>query len=397
MINSVKKISSKVISLMILLLLLVACKNYSDIPYSYKLPEKLNDNLQVAHIYDVNIDSSLIYRSIKKIKGGALGQTHSILIFRNNKLVVEEYFPGNKYIWEAPGHLGEYVNWGKNDLHNVMSVHKSITSACIGIAVDKGMIQSVDQSIFDYLPDHQRLKTSGKENITIEHLLTMTSGLAWREWGIPYSSIENPMIGIWFTDKDPISYILDVPLIHEPGTEFVYFSGSQIVLGEILKNATGYGIDEFCSKYLFEPMGIAEVQWTHTFDNGVIQCAGALKMTPRDMLKFGVLYLNEGKWDQTELLSENWVESSSKPYSENTEIKIPGEGSGNVGYAYSWYTKRLESGSAEINIYWALGWGGQKIIIIPEKQAVIVFTGGDYSSGTKHFGLLLDYLIPAMN
>ena len=365
--------------------------------YTYKLPEKLDDNLQVANMYDVNIDSNLIYQSIKRIKGGALGQTHSILIFRENNLIVEEYFSGNQFLWEADGHLGEYVTWKVNDLHNVMSVNKSITSACIGIAIDKGMIRSIDQSIFDYLPNHQHLKIKGKENIAIEHLLTMTSGLAWTEWGIAYSDIENPMIGIWYTDKDPVSFILDAPLTHEPGTHFSYYGGNQILLGEILRNATNYSIDEFASKHLLRPMGIDHVQWTKTFNNGVIECAGSLKMKPRDMLKFGIMFLNEGKWNQTELLSKNWVENSSKPYSNNIKIKIPGEDSGNVGYAYSWWTKRHIKGGTEMDIFWALGWGGQKIIIIPSKQAVIVFTGGDYSSGTKQFGLVTDYIIPAMN
>ncbi len=390
------RIFSKIFTSIILILFVVACKNYNKIPYIYKPPEKLNDDLRVADISDVYIDSTLFFQSVKRIKGGALGQTHSMLIFRKNRLVVEEYFPGNKYVWENLGHIGEYVKWGKNDLHNIMSVHKSITSACIGIAIDKGMIESVQQSIFDYLPDHLHFKKEGKENITIEHLLTMTSGLAWIEWGTGYTTTVNPMIGIWYSDKDPVSYILDTQLIHEPGTFFTYFSGSQILLGEILRNATGYSIDDFCSKYLFEPMGINQVRWTQKFENGVIQCAGALKMKPRDMLKFGITFLNEGKWEQTQILSKSWVENSSKPYSNNYGIKIPGENSGKVGYTYSWFTKELKAGNKKMDIYWALGWGGQKIIIIPEKEAVIVFTGGDYNSGTKHFGFVVDYLIQAM-
>ena len=277
-----------------------------------------------------------------------------------------------------------------------MSVNKSITSACIGIAIDKGMIESVNQSIFDYLPDHRHLKKDGKENITIEHLLTMTSGLAWTEWGASYSNIENPIIGIWYSDKDPVSFILEAPLAHEPGTHFSYFGGHQILLGEILKNATNYRIDDFSSKYLFEPMGIDSVQWTNTFSNGVIECAGNLKMKPRDMLKFGITFLNEGKWNQTKLLSKNWVTNSSKPYTNNTGIKIPGEDSGKVGYAYSWWTKKHTTGGEQIDIFMASGWGGQKIIVIPEKQAVVVFTGGQYNSGTKQFSLLADCIIPTM-
>lgn len=390
------KFCSKILISIILLLLVFACKDYNDIPYTYKSPENLSDSLQVANIADVKIDSNLIYQSIKRIKGGALGQTHSILVYRDNKLVVEEYFSGNKYIWDAPGHYGEYIQWNKNDLHNIMSVNKSITAACIGIAIDKGMIKSVKQSIFDYLPEHQQFKNNGKENITIEHLLTMTSGLDWTEWGVDYSSPENPIIGIWFSDKDPVSFILDAPLVHKPGTYFSYYGGNQILLGEILKNATGIRIDEFSSKYLFEPLGIHHVEWTNTFKNGVIECAANLKMTPRDMLKIGITFLNDGRWNQTQLISHNWIKKSSQPYANNIDIKIPGEDSGKVGYAYSWWTKEHSEGNKKMDIFMALGWGGQKIIIIPEKKAVIVFTGGEYNSGTKQFDFLVDYIIPAM-
>lgn len=391
------KIYSRIPLLIILLLFVIACKNFNNVSYVYKSPKNLNDRLQVASISELNIDSTLIFKAIKRIKGGALGQTHSILIARDNKLVVEEYFSGNKYVWDAPGHYGEYIQWNNDDMHNIMSVNKSITAACIGIAVDKGMIKSVEQSIFDYLPEHQQFRNNGKENITIEHLLTMTSGLDWTEWGANYSSTENPIIGIWFSEKDPLSFILDASLIHKPGTYFSYFGGNQILLGEILKNATGIKIDEFSSKYLFDPLGINQVEWTNTFKNGVIECAANLKMTPRNMLKFGLTFLNEGKWNQTQLISKTWIDKSSQPYSNNIGIKIPGENSGRAGYAYSWWTKDVSMGKKKLNIFWANGWGGQKIIVVPEKKVVVVFTGGEYNSGTNQFSLFEDYILPAMN
>ena len=390
------RVSSWTSTSIIISLMVFGCKNYNNIPYTYRQPEKLPNSLQVANISDVHIDSNLIYQAVKRIKGRAVGQTHSILIYRDNRLVLEEYFSGNKYKWDAPGHYGEYIAWNKHDLHNIMSVCKSITAACIGIAVDKGMIKSVNQSIFDYLPEHQQFNNKGKENITIEHLLTMTSGLAWTEWGVDYSSPDNPIIGIWFSDKDPVSFILDAPLVHKPGTHFSYYGGNQILLGEILKNATGKRIDEFSSIYLFDPLGIDHVEWTNTFKNGVIECAASLKMTPRNMLKIGITFLNDGKWNQTQLISKNWAKKSSESYSNNTDIKIPGEKSGRVGYAYSWWTKDVLLGKAKTDIFWAVGWGGQKIIIIPDKNAVVVFTGGDYNSGTNQFSLFEDYILPAM-
>jgi len=388
-------VSSLIVNIVIVFLL-ESCKNYDEIPYTYKIPNQLEDGIKVGSLSEVNIDSTILIQAIKRIQGGAIGQTHAILVYKNNILVLEEYFPGNEYFWEAPGHYGEYISWNKNRLHSVMSVTKSVTSACIGIAIDKGLIKSVHQSIFDYLPNHQHLKANGKDKITIEHLLTMTSGLGWTEWGVSYSNKENPIIGIWYSDKDPVSFILEGSLEYEPGTHFSYYGGNQILLGEILKNATNLNIDEFSKTYLFNPMKIDSVQWSEKFNNGVIEAAGGVKMKPRDMLKFGIVYLNNGKWNQQKLLSKDWVEKSTKAYLGNVSIKIPGEDSGKVGYGYSWWTKKLKTKDKTTSIYWALGWGGQKIILIPSFEAIIVFTGGNYNSGTDQFKILEDFIIAAM-
>lgn len=129
------------------------------------------------------MDSNLIAKAVGRICRGKYKELHSMLIYKNDKLVLEEYFSGHKYQWDAQGYRGELVNWNRDMFHSTMSCTKSFTSACIGIAVYQGFIADVHQSIFDYSPDHQYLKTDNREYITIEHLLTMTSGLAWDEWG----------------------------------------------------------------------------------------------------------------------------------------------------------------------------------------------------------------------
>ena len=146
-------------------------------------------------------------------------------------LVVEEYFEGHRYQWDQPDHHGEYIQWNRNETHDICSAAKSLVSALVGIAIDKGFIENVEQSIFDYLPDHQHLKVDNKEYITIENLLTMTAGLYWPEWSAPYSSMDNPTIGIWFSEIDPITYVLGHPWEAEPGSKFNYSSGNMIVLG----------------------------------------------------------------------------------------------------------------------------------------------------------------------
>jgi CubicO group peptidase (beta-lactamase class C family) len=363
-----------------------------SIPYTYQPPENINDGLDVGTLDEVSIDSELIEKAVNDINRGKYREVHSILIFKDDKLVLEEYFEGHEYQWDAPDHHGELVAWNSSMLHEIMSDTKSITSICIGIAIDKGFIESVHQSIFDYLPEHQHLNTGGKDKITIEHLLTMTSGLEWDEWSAPLSSADNDAVGIWFSDKDPISFILERPLVDEPGTSFTYNGGNQIVLGEIIKYATNMTIDEFSGKYLFEPLGTDSFDWWEQFENGVFEAAGGLKMTPRDMVKIGVTFLNSGIWNGEQIISEQWVEKSATPYADNEGIDVPGTDKRNVGYSYTWWTKEYP----ESDMFYAGGWGGQNIFVFPELNVVVVTTGGTYTSSTQIMSLLERYIIPAL-
>jgi CubicO group peptidase (beta-lactamase class C family) len=375
----------------------VSCTSDPTSQYIYKIPENIDDGLEVGSLDEVNIDPALIEKAVNKIRCGKYKEVHSMLIFKDNKLVFEEYFKGHKYKWDAPKHHGELVTWDRDILHSIMSDTKSITSACIGIAIDKGLIKSVHQSIFDYLPEHQHLNTDGKDKITTEHLLTMTSGLEGDEWSAPYSSSDNPATGIWFTYKDPITYILERPLIDEPGTSFSYFGGNMIVLGEIIKNAAKMTIEEFSGKYLFEPLGIDSFNWSLKFENGVIETAGGLKITPRAMVKIGATFLNKGVWNGKQIISKQWVEKSATSFPGNNGINIPGEDSGRVGYSYSWWTKQYSNSGKRINMFYAGGWGGQHIMVLPELNTVVVFTGGNYLTKRPPFKILKKYVIPAFN
>ncbi len=384
-------------ALIVLILALsgVSCSLESPGQYTYRPPDQMEDGLKTGTLDEVNLDARYLAEAVNEIKRGRYKEVHSILIFKDNKLVFEEYFKGHQYKWDGPGHHGEWVTFNRNMLHPIMSDTKSITSACIGIAIDQGYIESVHQSIFDYLPEHQHLNTDGKDQITIEHLLTMTSGLAWNEWNAPYSSPENDAIGIWFQEKDPITYILGRPLIHEPGTHFNYSGGNMIVLGEIIKNATQMKIDEFSWKYLFQPLGIDSANWTIRYPNGVIESAGSLVLKSRAMIKFGVTYLNEGVWNGRRIISEAWAEKSANAFQGNQGIRIPLEGSGKNGYSYSWWIHHFSHSGIRIRMFYAGGWGDQLIMVIPELNAVVVFTGGNYVSKRPAFKIFRKYVVQA--
>lgn len=387
-------------TLLIVLISLVinsGCEKDLSSQFHYTPPVENNDGLQVGTLQEVNMNEDGIRQSAGRIQHEKYGEIHSMLIYKDELLVFEEYFKGHQYQWDGPGHYGKVVAWNKDMQHCIHSDTKSIVSLCIGIAIDQGFIRDVNQSIFDYLPDYQHLKTKTKEHITIEHLLTMTSGLQWKEWGIPLSSIENDQIGIWFWEEGPMKYVLGRDLVAEPGKRFNYSGGDIQILVEILRNATGMKLDEFSGKYLFDPMGITSYDWWLIFPTGEIQGAGGLKLTPRDMVKIGAMMLNKGIWNGNRIISEDWVDKCKTPYPANKGIRIPGEDADGFGYAYTWWTTGIEHRGNPITCFLALGWGGQKIIIVPDLDMVLVFTGANYTSKVHEFEIIERYILRAID
>jgi CubicO group peptidase (beta-lactamase class C family) len=384
-----------IIVISILSLLLASCGTEPSGNYTYQMPESANDGFEVGSLDEVNVDSAMIEAAVDNIHSGKYSEVHSMVIVKDNKLVFEEYFPGHQYQWDGLGNHGAWVNWNRNMPHEIMSDTKSITSACIGIAIDKGFIESIDQSIFDDLPNHQHLNTDGKDQITIEHLITMTSGLEWKEWGTSYTDLENDILKLWVECNDQVSCVLEKPFVAEPGTEFVYSGGGMVLLGEIIKNATNMDIEAFSGKYLFEPIGIERPVWSR-FSSGVIDGSGGINLTPRDMAKFGVTFLDNGVWDGQQIISPSWVQKSAATYRDNKRINVPGEDSGRVGYSYTWWTKQYSHSDQKVNMYYAGGWGGQLIMVLPELNTVVVFTGGDYVTKRHNFKILEKYILPAI-
>ena len=376
-------------------ILSLGCTNDLSEIYPYDPPQNLDDGIEVGTLEELHIDTQMILKASEKIHNGRFGEVHSMLIYKDNNLVFEEYYKGHRYQWDAPDYQGELVNWDQNMAHEMMSVTKSFTSACIGIAIDQGFIESVHQSIFDYLPDHQHLKTDYREYITIEHLVTMTMGLAWDEWSVAHGSAANDIDGLWFDCKETVTCVLDRPWWQEPGKLFTYNGGGMAILTEILRNATGMNISEFSEKYLLDPLGISNFKWSQ-FPGDVWDGSGAFEICPRDMLKFGVTYLDEGQWHGEEIISSAWVEKSSTPYGNNININIPGEDSGNNGYGYTWWTSKFDNSGLKTNMFRAGGWGGQEIMVFPEIDMVLVFTGGNYAEKTHLYKIVERYILPAI-
>jgi CubicO group peptidase (beta-lactamase class C family) len=192
--------------------------------------------------------------------------------------------------------------WTRELEHHLYSVTKSVTSILIGIALDKGFIKNVSQKVVDFFPNRTIANLdSRKLNMTLWHLLTMTTGFAWDEWSLPYEDPRNSDNGMQ-SSRDAVQYVLDTPMAYQPGEKWVYCSGASLLLGEILAQASHYSVEGFARKFLFDPLGIGNIYWLR-FSGRYASTDGGLAMTPRDAARIGYLMLNKGTWDGKKIVS----------------------------------------------------------------------------------------------
>lgn len=298
--------------------------------------------------------------------------THSVLILKNGKIIYENYFNG--YNSQIP--------------HDMRSASKSISSAIVGIAKDKSLFDNIDQSIFDFLPkEYQIYKDSLKSKIDIKSLLTMSSGLDAVDFGIKRKSLASE--DNYQPTQDWTKTILQAPMINEPNTSANYGSANPYLLGVAMDSIVSEPLELFMDKNLFQKLGISNYV-IQTDMNGSPYFGGGMYLTPRDMLKFGELYLNKGKSNGKQILSENWIKNSFKNYRvlENTVDKN--------GYGYLWWHYKYDFNGASIKSNEARGAGGQYIFVLPKLKMVVVITSGNYRNGkTQQPELILEkYILP---
>jgi len=288
----------------------------------------------------------------------------SMLIIRNGYIVVED----NSY--------------HPKRLHSIYSSTKSIVSAIFGIALTEGYIKNVDQSLLTYFPELSKKNDKGKTaSITLKNLLTMSSGLDWPELQISYYAPNNPAIQM-LKSPDTIQYILNKPVKESPGQRFNYNSGCSHLLLAVIKQ-TGLDVANFAQEYLFSPLGIHHYVWDRD-SNGIPNGGYGLSMIPRDMAKFGYLYLKGGNWNGRQIIPTSWIIESTKK-----QIKMNWGGRIANHYGFQWYIHSFG--------FHSLGYLGQYIIVVPKQELVAVFTSN--LKGTQ-MGMPIDlvksYIIPAV-
>ncbi|MFX0185781.1 MAG: serine hydrolase domain-containing protein [Candidatus Hodarchaeota archaeon] len=324
----------------------------------------LTDDWNTSPLDHHGMDSQLLTDMYSYIEE-QVHHMHSLMIVRNGFIVAEQYFNG----------------WNQKLEHELYSCTKSITSILMGIALDKGFISNIDQYILDFFPNRNfENMDSRKKNITIRHLLQMKSGIAWNEWNISYENPNNPVRQL-MVSNDWVAYVLDLPMVSEPGKTFTYNTGVSHLLSAIIQQSVNMTTLSFAQKYLFGPLNINSIRWTHSSHNVVFGGAG-LSLSPRDMAKIGYLCLNNGTWQSQQIVSSEWIQQSTQEYFHLWR---------DVYYGYQWWILPTAS---DYFIFTASGYRGQWITCIPDLDLVVVFTAD--TDVIFYRTLLTKYIIPAV-
>jgi CubicO group peptidase (beta-lactamase class C family) len=306
-----------------------------------------DDAWKISTPEEQGIDSKIILEMLRNIQSSTL-DFHSILIIRNGTIVTEVYW--------AP--------YNKNIIHNVKSASKSIISALVGIALEKKYLNNLHQKVSEFFPEY--VHDQSKQDISLYDLLTMTAGFNWME------------------DSGPSPYDLEnwikIPMRDKPGEKFEYNTMLPHMMSAILTKVSGESTKNFADTYLFNPLGIKSYRWTKSSD-GYYHGGSDIFLTPRDMAKFGYLFLNKGKWNQQQIVSEEWVKEST-----SLKVKIPDNVSYamDLDYGYWWWIQ--DKG------YMAWGAGGQYIIVRPDLDLVVVITANGFENINRYGEFMKSFL-----
>ena len=307
-----------------------------NLKFTDYIPADLDDGWIVSTPGAEGMDSSIVENLYHtSFKDEIYPTLKALLIVRNGKLVSEAYI-------KDPDDI--------HRLHNLMSATKSITSLAAGIALDQGIIQSLDTTVYHYLPEYFDSDINKRE-ITIRQVLTMETGLDFDN-EVHASELINHR-------GSSLEYVLHKNLVFDPGADWYYGNGNPQLISGIIQKESGLSLAEFIDKNLFKPIGISGYQWESLHD-GLTFGAQGLWLKARDMAKIGWLMASTGIWEDSTIVSEDWIKRSTVNQSEYQN------------YGYYWYP-------IEDIAFYASGHGGQIIYIYPDKKLVVVLISDPYA------------------
>lgn len=270
------------------------------------------------------------------------------------------------------------------DLHSMQSVSKTVTSVILGIALTRGDFKaSLSTPVLKYF-DISKVRNidERKRRMTLKDVLTMTAGLEWNE-DVPYADPRNDASSMEAAD-DWVQYVIDKPMVTNPGVVFNYSSGATELLAYIFQKETGQDIEAYAEQQLFAPLGIKH-HWKRTY-LGLVDTEGGLFLGGADLAKIGYLYLHEGIWGGRRIVSRAWVRQSVTPFVDT--------GWQGLKYGFKWWLyPRKEGGQF---VWMGIGFGGQRLMVFPEEQLIAIFTGWDILQDPAFDAELANRLLPAV-
>jgi CubicO group peptidase (beta-lactamase class C family) len=338
------------------------------VTYDYSVPADAGDGWQVANLADEGFDTQKIVSMMTRMVNHTYLGIDSIVIVRNNKLLL--YWFGKRSFDQ----FDDWINNRDTELHVLHSTSKSFTSALIGIAIDQGHITSTQVKFYDLFayPSYDNWDPR-KAEMTLEDALTMRLGLAWDEWSTAYSDPENDLAKLTNNNADWAKALLDLPMASNPGTMFAYNTAASTAIGQALENATGTPMAEFANTNLFYPMQITNAEWSTT-PTGLPVGGSGLFLKPRDLAKFGQLYIDDGVWQGQQLISSNWITDTVV-----RRVDISSSDAFNEAYGFQWWLDDLLYKGQLVETWITSGFGGQFIFAIPSLDLVVAFTGHNYN------------------
>jgi CubicO group peptidase (beta-lactamase class C family) len=309
----------------------------------------------------------------QKIAEDAFKNITSIVVIKNGKLLIEEYFNGAN----------------RNTLHDTRSVGKSFTSALMGLAIDDGYVESVNQTLKDFY-DLTKFKnySSKKDSVTLKSLLTMSSGFDGSDDNPDSPGNEEKM----YPTSNWVKFTLDLPMDNTKiiGKNWDYFTAGVIVLGHILQKNVPGGLEKYANRKLFEPLGITQYEWQYTPQN-VVNTAGSVQMNSLDYAKFGLLYENKGMWNGKEILTKSWVKSTFTKY-----LTLPDN---QFNYGYLFWNKTFNINGKDCETFFSTGNGGSKIYVFTNQPLVVIITATAFNKPFQHIQvdrIMQNYILPAV-
>jgi CubicO group peptidase (beta-lactamase class C family) len=347
-------------------------------------PSGKADGWATASPADVGIDQATLCRLAQHFADSKEANVHAILVARHGKLVFEQYYPGADSKWGQPP---ADVTFGPDVPHDLRSITKSVVALLLGIGIEKGWVHDIDRPVLSLLPSYAELRTPEKDRIRLRDLLTMSAGLAWNE-SLPYADPANSETRM-DTAQDPCRFVLEQPVAYPAGSVWTYSGGSAALIACVLHAATGKTIDALAQENLFKPLGISKVEWARYPLTGEPVAASGLRLLPRDTLKIGQLVLDKGIWHGEQVVPAAWVDEATTP-----QINGPGA----IFYGFQFWVERSLIDHEEVDWVAGVGYGGQRLFIVPSLDLVVLVHAGLYSSRTQDWVgevVLNKFVLPA--